>query len=181
MQKSRTHRRSVVRDAGGQKRVCVEQIDDRSEPHDNLQHHLHHLIHHYCAQNDCKGGSWRVMVSPFMFLSQSPSLLSLSLSALLTTPMHHAHAIPECTSLLPLPVFLSSQTGCLPSLSQWTIFSRSLFSPVHHECLSVFQCDQRVFFPFLSFPLLFKSLNYEITNTNTLTHIKKKKERKKSQ
>ncbi|KAK9980713.1 hypothetical protein ABG768_000302 [Culter alburnus] len=57
MQKSRTHRRSVVRDAGGQKRVCVEQIDDRSEPHDNLQHHLHHLIHHYCAQNDCKGGS----------------------------------------------------------------------------------------------------------------------------
>ncbi|XP_067260481.1 ankyrin-2 isoform X8 [Chanodichthys erythropterus] len=57
MQKSRTHRRSVVRDAGGQKRVCVEQIDDRSEPHDNLQHHLHHLIHHYCAQNDCEGGS----------------------------------------------------------------------------------------------------------------------------
>ncbi|XP_067298065.1 ankyrin-2 [Pseudorasbora parva] len=52
MQKSRTHRRSVVRDAGGQKRVCVEQIDDRSEPHDKLQHHLHHLIHHYCAQND---------------------------------------------------------------------------------------------------------------------------------
>ncbi len=49
MQKSRTHRRSVVRDAGGQKRVCVEQIDDRSEPRDNLQHHL---IHHYCAQND---------------------------------------------------------------------------------------------------------------------------------
>ncbi|XP_073805518.1 uncharacterized protein ank2a isoform X26 [Danio rerio] len=52
MQKSRTHRRSAVRDAGGQKRVCVEQIDDRSEPHDNLQHHLHHLIHRYCAQND---------------------------------------------------------------------------------------------------------------------------------
>ncbi|XP_059409724.1 ankyrin-3 isoform X2 [Carassius carassius] len=52
MQKSRTHRRSVLRDAGGQKRVCVEQIDDQSEPHDNLQHHLHHLIHHYCAQND---------------------------------------------------------------------------------------------------------------------------------
>ncbi|ROI15972.1 Ankyrin-2 [Anabarilius grahami] len=52
MQKSRTHRRSVVRDAGGQERVCVEQTDDRSEPHDNLQHHLHHLIHHYCAQND---------------------------------------------------------------------------------------------------------------------------------
>ncbi len=52
MQKSRTHRRSVVRDASGQKRVCVEQIDDRSEPRDNLQHHLHHLIHHYCAQND---------------------------------------------------------------------------------------------------------------------------------
>ncbi|XP_026123087.1 ankyrin-2-like isoform X14 [Carassius auratus] len=51
MQKSRTHRRSVERDAGGQKRVCVEQIDDQSEPHDNLQHHLHHLIHHYCAQN----------------------------------------------------------------------------------------------------------------------------------
>lgn len=52
MQKSRTHRRSAVRDAGGQKRVCVEQIDDRSEPHDNLQHHLHHLIHQYCAQNE---------------------------------------------------------------------------------------------------------------------------------
>uniref|UniRef100_A0A8C2HH26 Ankyrin 2a, neuronal n=1 Tax=Cyprinus carpio TaxID=7962 RepID=A0A8C2HH26_CYPCA len=52
MQKSRTHRRSVVKDAGGQKRVCVEQIDGRSEPHDNLQHHLHHLIHHFCAQND---------------------------------------------------------------------------------------------------------------------------------
>ncbi|XP_077061208.1 ankyrin-2 isoform X1 [Siphateles boraxobius] len=52
MQKSRTQRRSVVRDAGGQKRVCVDQIDDRSEPQDNLQHHLHHLIHHYCAQND---------------------------------------------------------------------------------------------------------------------------------
>ncbi|XP_056092119.1 ankyrin-2 isoform X2 [Rhinichthys klamathensis goyatoka] len=52
MQKSRTQRRSVVRDAWGQKRVCVDQIDDRSEPHDNLQHHLHHLIHHYCAQND---------------------------------------------------------------------------------------------------------------------------------
>ncbi|XP_059408018.1 ankyrin-2-like [Carassius carassius] len=52
MQKSRTHRSSVERNAGGQKRVCVEQIDDQSEPHDNLQHHLHHLIHHYCAQND---------------------------------------------------------------------------------------------------------------------------------
>uniref|UniRef100_A0A8C1RW79 Ankyrin 2a, neuronal n=1 Tax=Cyprinus carpio TaxID=7962 RepID=A0A8C1RW79_CYPCA len=51
-EKSRTHRRSVVKDAGGQKRVCVEQIDGRSEPHDNLQHHLHHLIHHFCAQND---------------------------------------------------------------------------------------------------------------------------------
>ncbi len=52
MQNSRSYRRSVVRDARGQNRVCVEQIDDRSEPRDNLQHHLHHFIHHYCAQND---------------------------------------------------------------------------------------------------------------------------------
>ncbi|KAA0722485.1 Ankyrin-2 [Triplophysa tibetana] len=52
MKKSRTRRRSTVRDAGGQQRVCAEQIGDRSEHHDNLQHHLHQFIHHYCAQND---------------------------------------------------------------------------------------------------------------------------------
>lgn len=52
MQKSRTRRRTAVRDAGGQKRVRMEQIDDRSEHHDNLQHRLHHFVHHYCAQNN---------------------------------------------------------------------------------------------------------------------------------
>lgn len=52
MKKSRTRRRSTVRDAGGQKRVCAEQIGDRSKHHDNLQHRLHQFIHHYCAQND---------------------------------------------------------------------------------------------------------------------------------
>ncbi|XP_051993153.1 LOW QUALITY PROTEIN: ankyrin-2-like [Xyrauchen texanus] len=49
MQKSRTQKWSVVRDAEGaegQKRVSVEQIDDCPEHHDNLQHHLHQLIHH---------------------------------------------------------------------------------------------------------------------------------------
>ncbi len=131
MQKSRSYRRSVVRDARGQKRVCEEQIDDRSEPRDNLQHHLHHFIHHYCAQNDRgrEGGSLSDGF-PVHFPLPISSLLSLSLSALLATPMHHAHAIPECTSLLPLPVFLSSQNGSLPSLSQRTIFYLSLFSPV---------------------------------------------------
>lgn len=121
------------------------------------------------------------MVSPFIFLSLSPSLLSLSLSALLTTPMHHAHAIPECTSLLPLSVFLSSQTGSLPSLSQRTIFSLSLFSPVYHKCLSVsvLHCDQMVFFPFLCFlnPSVITSMN---THTKiTITKNVLSKERKK--
>lgn len=43
-----------------------------------------------------------------------PTSIAPLFEPVLTTPMHHAHAIPECTSLLPLPVFLSSQTGRLP-------------------------------------------------------------------
>lgn len=122
-----------------------------------------------------------MMVSPFIFLSLSPSLLSLSLSALLTTPMHHAHAIPECTSLLPLPVFLSSQTGSLPSLSQRTIFSLSLFSPVYHKCLSVYvlHCDQMVFFPFLSFlnPSVITPMNTQKNHNNQKRFIKREKKK----
>ncbi|TRY88976.1 hypothetical protein DNTS_013346 [Danionella cerebrum] len=51
MQKTRTLRRTAVRDAGGQKRMCVEHIEDHPESHEMPQHHLHHLIHHFCAQD----------------------------------------------------------------------------------------------------------------------------------
>lgn len=52
MRKSRTQKRTVVRDAQG-KHVHLERLDDTLESlqPDALQQHLHHLLQRYCEDN----------------------------------------------------------------------------------------------------------------------------------
>lgn len=55
MRKTRTQKRTVVRDAKG-KHVHLERLDDNdtlgaSIPPDVLQHHLHLLLQSYCGQD----------------------------------------------------------------------------------------------------------------------------------
>lgn len=158
MQKSRTQRRSVVRDAGGQKRVCVDQIDDRSEPHDNLQHHLHHLIHHYCAQNDWeKEGEEAEEKSEWWF----PYLhfpLPISIAPLFepVRPPNHSYAPRSCNPR----VHFTPAASSLPVQSNWmfaqfkstdNIFSLLIFP----SSLRVFICLSFIVTKgcsFLSFP-----------------------------
>jgi len=55
MRKSRTQKRTVVRDAQG-KHVHLERLDDTPDAlqPDALQQHLHRLLQHYCEDNQEK-------------------------------------------------------------------------------------------------------------------------------
>lgn len=134
MRKSRTQKRTVVKDAQG-KHVHLERLDDTPETlqPDALQQHLHLLLQRYCAKEEEEGEKeeekrkkkwWADLIC---WLSCSPSLLALP--PMLHKPPIHKKPMKSCK--------LISTTTLTP---RWPLTTLNLYRPARLPLLKTLDC-----------------------------------------